>query len=278
MLENQRLNSYWIQSKYIVGKTGVLYKAFDEDRHKEVIIKILKPEHIRKKSYHKQMELEYRVGRKLHHPNVVEIYRFGRHNRLPYVAMEYFPSQNLKLKLLQKDPVIVTSARQIILQSAAALAYMHGRRIIHRDIKPENILVSISGNVKLCDFALAIDLRSLSGMLNRKPKKIQGTRQYMSPEQIRANRLDLKTDIYSFGATLYELVAQRPAFSAPDQSLVLQLHLSLPPLSMRKFNQEITEEFDRLVLDMLAKEPSGRPRSMLEVIDRIKRMKIFVGE
>src|SRR5436190_23821215 len=139
--------------------------------------------------------------------------------------MEFFPSSNVKLRIMRKDPLVKEKCRSIIEQAATALAFMNDKGWVHRDVKPDNILVNSIGEVRLIDFALAQRVSKGGGFsLFRKRQKAQGTRSYMSPEQIRGDPLDGRADVYSFGATLYEFLTGRPPFRADSPQILLQKH------------------------------------------------------
>jgi serine/threonine protein kinase len=143
---------------------------------------------------------------------------------------------------------------------------------VHRDVKPDNILVNASGEVRLIDFALA--QRSGGGRFLRK-RKCQGTRSYMSPEQILCHPLDGRADIYSYAAAAYELVTGRPPFRAADSNDLLRKHLTEKPISPEVHNPQVTKEFADFVLNMLAKKKQDRPNDFHVVLMKLKNIKLF---
>jgi eukaryotic-like serine/threonine-protein kinase len=150
---------------------------------------------------------------------------------------------------------------------------------VHRDVKPDNLLVNSAGEVRIIDFAIAQHIQKPSFFSNfmrrfRKPD-IKGTRSYMSPEQIRGLPLDGRADIYSFGATAYELVTYRPPFRAASQQELLQKQIIEKPAPPQSFNKDVTDEFGALVLKMLAKKPEQRPQSFHEVLKGLNAVKVF---
>ena len=168
--------------------------------------------------------------------------------------MEFFPAGNLKLRIMHKKwDFIKEKAHDIFKQAATALAYMNASGWVHRDVKPDNIIVNSAGEVRLIDFALAEKV-SKGGMFRKRKGRTAGTRSYMSPEQVRGEGLDGRADIYSFGATMYEVITGRPPFRANSPTELLNKQITEKPLSPRSINPEVTEECAALVLRMLAKE------------------------
>ena len=147
---------------------------------------------------------------------------------------------------------------------------------VHRDIKPENFLVAANGDVKLIDLGLATKIRPnwLARLLTRR-SKVQGTRSYMSPEQIRGAALDQRADVYSFGCTIHELVSGKPPFTGASSDELLTKHLKTPPPSLDVVNPNITPEFAQLVRRTLAKDPAGRPNTIGEFLEEFRQCRVF---
>jgi serine/threonine protein kinase len=151
---------------------------------------------------------------------------------------------------------------------------------VHRDVKPDNMLVNSAGEVRIIDFALSrrIQKASFFGRLFRRKEKAQGTRSYMSPEQIRGLNLDGRADIYSFGASAFEIVAGRPPFRAASSQELLAKHIAEKPVSPEVYNPDVTPEFGDLVIRMLAKKKEERPRDFHEVLMQLRTLKVFKTE
>src|SRR5437763_1513265 len=214
-------------------------------------------------------------------PNIIEVIKVIRDENNPCFIMEFFPAGSLKLRIMRKqDEFLREHAQDILKQAATAFAFMNAKGWVHRDVKPDNVLVNSAGEVRVIDFAIAqrIEKPSLVGKLLRRKGKAQGTRSYMSPEQIRGEPLDGRADIYSFGATAYELVTGRPPFRGQSNQDLLQKHFIEKPTSPRMHNPEVTEEFADLVLRMLAKKREERPRDFHEVLMALRGIRVFKGE
>src|SRR5262249_35739857 len=224
---------------------------------------------------------EAEVGKKLARPNIIRIIEVVREPKNPYFVMEFFPSGSLKVRLMRKQAEFVQEkAHDILKQSATGLAYMNASGWVHRDIKPDNILVNSAGDVRIIDFALAqrIKKQGFFSRLFRRRGKAQGTRSYMSPEQIRRLPLDGRAAIYSFGASAYEVVTGRPPFRAHSSQELLSKQIVEKPVSPQMYNPDVSDQFADLVLRMLAKKKEERPRDFHEVLMQLRTMKAFKSE
>jgi serine/threonine protein kinase len=212
------------------------------------------------------------------HPNIIRIVTVNKDQKNPYFVMEFFPGGSLRARLMTKQfDFIRQHAPNIFKQAATALAFMNAQGWVHRDVKPDNLLVSSAGDLRVIDFALArrAEKPSFFGRMFRRKGKTRGTRSYMSPEQIRSDFLDGRADVYSFGASCYELVTNRPPFRAGSQEELLRKHLIEPPATPRMYNPDVSEEFAELVLRMLAKKREDRPRDFHEVLMKLRTIRVF---
>ena len=279
--ESLVINGYRLINLIQTGQHSQIWEAEEVYSGRRYALKILLPEAARQALHRRLLANEAKVGMQLEHPYIIRTYKYfpgrkGEH--APHLILEYFPSVNLAIRILRGHPIIYTATRKIIEQSAEALAYMHEKGYVHKDIKPNNILVSGSGDVKLIDFALAEKPGGFLSRLFRRSSKVQGTRSYMSPEQIKGKRLDARADVYSFGCTVYELLTGRPPFRADSPAALLYKQIHETPRPARTFNPNVTEAMDRLILRMLEKKPEKRPQSMREVIQELRRIPIWVKE
>lgn len=260
----------------MTGQTSQVYEAMHDGERQRYAVKFLLPELMRDKEQIGYMKNEYLVGNSMDHCRVIKIRESGAFEGGPYLVLEFFPHPNLKFYIQQAPEQLIEKLTQVIDQAAEALAYLHSKGWLHRDIKPDNFLCSAAGEVKLIDFALAQKpLGGLAKLFGGKAKKIQGTRSYMSPEQIRGQPLDVRADVYSFGCTLYELLTGRCPFTGADTQDLLTKHLRTPPPALVASNKNITSEMSGLVQRMLAKKPEDRPESMDTFLREYRAIKVF---
>jgi serine/threonine protein kinase len=275
---DQQIDTYKLLNLMMTGQTSQVWESTELSSGRHFAIKMLLPEHARSPMQRHYLFHEYRVGKQVTHPKIIKMLDLRRDLEHPYVIMEFFPSTNLKLRLMHKDPFVRENFKEIIEQSASALAYMHSKGWVHRDVKPDNILVASSGEVRLIDFALAQRIRKRKKNLFGRMKKsgrAQGTRSYMSPEQIRAENLDARADVYSFGITLYELLTYRPPFRAASAQDLLVKQLFEKPASPLQYNSEVAPEMADLVMKMLEKKPEDRPPDMEAFLMQFRKIPVF---
>jgi serine/threonine protein kinase len=275
------IGGYRLVNLLMSGQTSQVWEVVEVTSHRHFAMKLLLPEKAAEALHRRLLIHEARVGQKLAHPNIIHIVHVCADAKNPYYVMEYFPAGSLKLRILRKQfEWIWERAHSILKQAATALAYMNASGWVHRDVKPDNFLVNSAGELRLIDFALAqrVQKPSLLGRLFRRRAQAQGTRSYMSPEQIRGLPLDGRADIYSYGASAYEIVTGRTPFRAATGQELLQKHIAEKPVSPRAHNPEVTEEFADLVLRMLAKKREDRPRDFHEVLMALRGMRIFKSE
>jgi serine/threonine protein kinase len=270
------IGGYKLLKHMITGQTSQVWEVVEGQSHRHFAMKLLLPEKAREPMHRRFLIHEAEVGKQLAHPNIIKIVASGRDKVNPYFVMEYFPAGNLKLRIMRKDfDFIHERAQDILKQTATGLAFMNAKGWVHRDVKPDNILVNSAGEVRLIDFALSQRIPTGLAKFFRRRQKAQGTRSYMSPEQIRGLVLDGRADVYSFGASAFELVTGRPPFRAASNQELLNKHIAEKPFSPRMYNSDVTEEFAEFVLHMLAKKKEDRPRDFHEVLMKMRGMRVF---
>lgn len=275
------IDGYRLQSLMNPGHNSQVWEVVELTSHRHFAMKILLPEKAQDPEMRRLLKHEAHVGMKLAHPNVIKILRVGQDKQHPNFVMEFFPAGSLKLRLVRKQFAFIKErAHSLFKQAATALAYMNASGWVHRDVKPDNMIVNAAGELRIIDFALAqrIEKQGLFSRLFGKKVVVQGTRSYMSPEQIRGLNLDGRADIYSFGASVYELVTGRPPFRGASNQDLLQKHITDKPPTPQTHNPDVTDEFARLVLHMLAKQPQDRPKSFHEVLMALNTMRIFKSD
>ena len=231
-----RLGPYEIVSPLGAGGMGEVYRARDDRLHRDVAIKVLPARVARDSDALARFEREAKAVAALSHPNILSIFDFGSSDGVAYVVMELLDGQTLG-ELLESGPVPPRRASALAREVAEGLAAAHGRGIVHRDLKPENVFVTKSGHVKILDFGLATESAAksqedTSAPTERRltePGTVMGTVGYMSPEQVRGKALDHRTDVFSFGAILYEMLAGRRAFAKPTAAETMTAILNEDP-------------------------------------------------
>lgn len=269
------LGPYRLLNVVHTGHALRIWQAYDDGKQVMVGIKTPVERFQKDREQAGYLRWEYKVGRAVLYPRILEIFRFDFDRGVPYLAMEWFSAPNLKQRIQQGGEGLELLAEQIIERSAEALAYFNGRGWVHRDIKPDNFLVTDDAQVKLIDFALALRIRNPLFMLFTTRGAVKGTRSYMSPEQIRCKPLDQRADIYSFGCMVHELLSGKPPFTGVNTQELLNKHLKAAPPSLEACNPKVTAEFSDLVRRCLAKEPAGRPADMLSFLEELKTFRIF---
>lgn len=275
------IGNYRLLNLMMTGQTSQVWEVVELSSHRHFAMKLLLPEKARSAEHRRFLYHEASVGKQLAHPNVIKIIHVEKDWKNPYFVMEFFPSGSLKMRLMRKQMDFIREhAHSIFKQAATGLAYMNASGWVHRDVKPDNILVNSAGEVRLIDFALAqrIQKPNFFMRLFRWRKKSQGTRSYMSPEQIRGEFLDGRADIYSFGASCYEVVTGRPPFRGATSQELLTKHIVDKPANPQLHNPDVTDEFAQLILEMLAKRREQRPKDFHEVLMRLRTIKVFKSE
>jgi eukaryotic-like serine/threonine-protein kinase len=259
------------------GATSVVMEVLQEGTQRRFALKQLLASHAEDRDDYKAFVHEAKLGMELRHTNLIRVHEFVRDSSQPYFVMELFTGYHLKLPIARPSiyPLPRTLLHRIVEQAATGLAYMHDKGWIHRDVKPENILFNKSGEVRVIDYALA--RRQAAGLLKMFEGKIprQGTKTYMSPEQIRCESPAPTADIYSLGISCYELACGRPPFRANSSQELLEKHLSERPLPLTAHNPQVTPEFNDLILKMIQKRPADRFSSLHEFISRFRSVRIF---
>ncbi|MGW1494734.1 tetratricopeptide repeat protein [Streptomyces sp. NPDC002402] len=273
-----------IQGRYrlldLIGRGGMgeVWRARDEALGRNVAVKCLKPLGPQRddKSFtrvlRERFRREARVAAALQHRGVTVVHDFGEYEGVLYLVMELLQGRNLSqlLEDNKQHPLPVADVVDIAEQVADALAYTHEQGIVHRDLKPANIMRLTDGAVKICDFGIArlgADIGFTSKLTGT--GIAMGTPHYMSPEQISGDHVDHRSDLYSLGCVLYEIATGVPPFDHEDAWAVLVGHRDTSPQPLRTHRAEIPEYFQRIVLDLLAKTPEGRPDDANDLRRRI---------
>jgi eukaryotic-like serine/threonine-protein kinase len=266
---------YRLLSKIRDGKTCEVWEVLNDLTRERLAIKLLAGEFAKNKEEVAWLKHESEVGRGLDHPQVIKIYSFGADHGRYYLAMELFPAPNLKQVINQGLESLAPLTVECIRKAAEGLSYFHSKGWIHRDIKPDNYLLNPKGDVKLIDFALAVRRKGGLARLFSGKTKIQGTRSYMSPEQIRGQSLDERADIYSFGCMVYEMLVGRPPYTGTSTNELLNKHLRSPIPPIQATNRNVTDDFAQVVRRTLAKLPGDRPQTMADFLTEMRATEVF---
>jgi len=257
-----------------LGKHCQVWEAVDAKSRKQVAIKVIVPDMATDPGQRKLLEHELKVAKSLDHPTVIKIDRLSEEGGLPHLVMEYFPAANLKKQIAAGVEPLVPKLQRIVTETALALDHMHSRGWVHRDVKPDNVLAAADGQVKLIDLAIAAKASGFLGKLLGSKTLAQGSPSYMSPEQIRGEALDARSDIYSFGCVIFELISGRPPYTGADTNDLLNKHVSATVPAVDAFNKNATTACSKFLRQMLAKKPAERPASMKEVLQQLRAIRL----
>src|SRR5262244_2455044 len=264
-----KLGPYEILSPLGAGGMGEVWKARDPRLGRDVAIKVLPASFSADVDRLRRFEQEARAAGILNHPNVTAVYDIGSHEGAPYVVQELLEGETLR-SILAGGRLSQRRAIDYSLQIAHGLAAAHEKGIVHRDLKPENVFVTKDGRVKILDFGLAKLTHQEEGSqvtnlptatAGTEPGVVLGTLGYMSPEQVRGKSADARSDIFSFGAILYEMLAGRRAFHGDSAGETMAAILREDPPDLSATNQAVSPGLERIVRHCLEKNPERRFQS-----------------
>ena len=310
-LIGQSVSHYLIIQKIGGGGMGVVYQARDARLHRFVALKFLPDEVARDPQALSRFEREARAASALNHPNICTVYDIGEHEGRAFIVMEYLEGQTLRERLVgagsprrlpargrpRETPFLIDELLDLAIQIADALDAAHARGIIHRDIKPANIFVTQRGQAKILDFGLAklapvgaSGARPLDGaergsaLLGTPTASVEmesltntggvlGTVEYMSPEQVRAEAVDQRTDLFSFGSVLYEMATGQRAFAGKSPGVTFEAILNRAPIPPRPINPQLPPKLEEIIHRLLEKNPEHRYQSSADLGAELKRLK-----
>ncbi|MCA1062325.1 Stk1 family PASTA domain-containing Ser/Thr kinase [Rossellomorea sp. AcN35-11] len=263
MMEGKRISGRYRIIK-LIGGGGManVYLAHDVILDREVAIKMLRIDFANEEEFIKRFQREAQSATSLAHPNIVSIYDVGEEDDLYYIVMEYVHGMTLKQYIQQHSPVHVEKAIDIMKQLTLAMSHAHQNHIVHRDIKPHNILLDEQGNVKITDFGIAM---ALSATSITQTNSVLGSVHYLSPEQARGGMATKKSDIYSLGIVMFELLTGRLPFSGESAVSIALKHLQSETPSLKRWNPDIPQSVENIVLKATAKDPFRRYESLEEM-------------
>ncbi len=275
----QMLNQYRIVSPLGAGGMGEVFLAEDTRLKRKVALKLLPAQFTTDADRVRRFEQEAQAVSALNHPNIITLFDLGRADEQYFLTTEFIDGQTLRRRLRECGRLPVTEAINITLQICQALSAAHEAGIIHRDIKPENVMLRRDGYVKVLDFGLAkigegqlLSAGSAPSSLTD-PGTVVGTASYMSPEQARGQRVDARTDIFSLGIVLYEMVAGRMPFEGANMFEVVAAILEREPAPLRNLDSEAPDELQGIVSRMLHKNPDQRYLSIREMLGELENLR-----
>jgi len=263
-----KLGPYEIQSPLGSGGMGEVYRATQSNLGRQVAIKVLSPEFASDPDRLRRFEQEARSASALNHPNIISIYDVGCEGANSYIAMEFVDGKTLR-NLLEAGPIPIKKSLQIVAQIADGLAKAHAAGIVHRDVKPENVMVTRDGFVKILDFGLAKLTHpdpegresTVAGFNSTQVGMVLGTVGYMSPEQVRGLTADARSDIFSLGATCYEMISGKHAFQGATAADTMSAILKEEPVQLSTSVHNLPPALGRIVHRCLEKDPGDRFQS-----------------
>jgi serine/threonine protein kinase len=264
-----KLGKYEIKHELGRGATGIVYEGFDTYIERTAAIKTIKKSLVDKSSSKEvfdRFRREAQAAGRLSHPNIVSIYEYGEEGETAYIVMEFVSGKALSDLIGKSNRFVISEAAAIMLQLLDALEYSHNCGVVHRDIKPSNILIAPNMQVKIADFGIArIDSSDMTQV-----GAVLGTPSYMSPEQVLGQAADRRSDLYSAGVILYQLLTGVTPFKGESIAAVMHKVLHHVPVSPREHNQDISAVLEEIVVKAMAKRPEERFQSASEFKSALK--------
>jgi predicted Ser/Thr protein kinase len=256
------------------GGMAEVFEGHDRLLARRVAIKVLLSQFARDPSFLARFKREAQSAASLTHPNIVAVYDTGVQAGTNFIVMEYVEGRTLRDVVRQEGPLLPERAAEITADVAAALAAAHSRGIIHRDIKPANIMITTDGQVKVMDFGIA---RAVTSESITQTAAVVGTAQYISPEQAQATGVDARSDLYSLGVCLYELLSGRVPFVGNTPVAIAYQHVRDDPPPLRGLNPDVPPSLEAVTLKAMAKNPANRYQTAIEMRDDLLRARSGQG-
>lgn len=264
---------YEIEELLGQGGMSAVYKAMDPNLKRIVAVKMIHAHLSNDPGFVMRFEEEAAAVAKLRHPNIVQVYDFNHGDGTYYMVLEFVPGETLQdyLKRLNKDGRYLPTkqAIQFAANVSDAIDYAHQRGLIHRDIKPANVMINVQGEAILMDFGIA---KIIGGQKHTATGAVVGTAMYMSPEQIKGEQPDRRTDIYSLGVTLFEMVSGHPPFEADSAMTLMMMHVNDPVPDLRRINPEVPDGLVGIINKALAKNPDERYQTAAQMVTALRNL------
>ena len=268
-MEGKVLNSRY-ELEQLIGSGGMadVYRARDNLLGRTVAVKILHPQFAKDEVFIARFRQEAQAAANLNQPNIVNVYDWGIENSTYYIVMEYVEGRDLKEIILQGGPLLPERAVEIAMSICLALEAAHAQGIVHRDIKPQNVIVTYDNKIKVMDFGIA---RTTGGSAMTQTGTIMGTAQYISPEQAQGRAADPRSDLYSLGIVLYEMLTGKAPFDGDSPVSIAYKHVREDPLPPSMVNPDISAGLEAVVMKALAKNPENRYQGAIEMRSDLER-------
>ena len=258
---------YRIIKKIASGGMADIFLGDDLKLNRKVAVKILSANYAGDRNFVARFKSEAQILARLNHPNIVQVYDWGEFNSSYFICMEYVEGESLKEIIEKKGPLPHETAADYAIQISNALLTAHKNNLVHRDIKPQNILVTLEGKVKVTDFGIAKSLTvDVTKTLN-----IMGTAHYISPEQAKGEVLDHRTDIYSLGIVLYEMLTADVPFRGGNSIDIILKHIYEKPLKPSELMENIPDKLEKIIMHCLEKNPLARYPTVRELIGDLQK-------
>ncbi|EGD54582.1 Stk1 family PASTA domain-containing Ser/Thr kinase [Gordonia neofelifaecis] len=278
------MDPHYLSERYELGETlgfgGMSEVQFARDLllHRDVAIKVLRADLARDPTFYLRFRREAQNAAKLNHPSIVQVFDTGEADTdegpLPFIVMEYVEGETLRDVLRSSGHIAQKQAMTWMADVAAAMDFSHRNNIVHRDMKPANVMIDRTGAVKVMDFGIARAMDDTSATMTQ-TSAVMGTAQYLSPEQARGIKVDPRSDIYSMGCVLFELVTGEPPFTGDSPIAVAHQHVHEDPRRPSSIRPEITPELDSVIMKAMSKNPANRYQTAAEF--RADLIKVLAG-
>jgi TolB-like protein/tetratricopeptide (TPR) repeat protein len=259
---------YQIIEELGIGGMGRVYKAFDKEINAKIALKIIKPEAADEKTM-ERFRNEIKLARDISHKNVCRMYDLNKEEETYFITMEYVPGEDLKSFIKRAGPLSTGKAIFITKQVGEGLAEAHRLKVVHRDLKPKNIMIDREGNARIMDFGIARSIKAKG--ITEKGISL-GTPKYMSPEQMEGKEVDRRSDLYSLGIIIYEMVTGRVPFEGETALALAFQHKTEIPIDPRELNPQLLPEFSQLILKCLEKDKEKRFQDAEELLAELKKI------
>ena len=252
---------------------SAVYKASDPNLRRVVAVKIIHPHLSQDAEFVRRFEEEAAAVAQLRHPNLIQVYDFNNDGETYYIIFEFVPGESVQARLKRmktvERPMDIPEVIDIVAQSADGLQYAHTKGLIHRDIKPANIMLNVTGDPIIMDFGIA---KIMGGTQHTATGAVLGTARYMSPEQIKGERIDPRTDIYSLGITLFEMLGGRPPFEANSAMTLMMMHMTDPVPNLQALRADVPADLVAAVNKALAKDGADRYQTAAEFATALRNI------